>query len=146
MNHIPSGFHSVTPMICFKDSEKAMEFYKQAFGAEEIMRLTYAGSIVHAEITVEGSMIMLADENPQYNATPETLGGTTVILNIYVRDADSFAAKAVDAGAELIFPIQDQFYGARSGRIKDPFGYVWIISQHIEDVSAEEMQRRMEAM
>jgi PhnB protein len=144
---IPEGFQSATPMLVIRDAARAIEFYKTAFGATEIMRLTDPdGAIAHAELQIGDSIIMLAEENPEFNASPQRLGGSTVILNLYVEDADALMQQAVDAGAEIVFPIKDQFYGDRSGRIVDPFGHIWIISTRIEDVSPDEMQRRFDDM
>ncbi|UBF27505.1 VOC family protein [Kovacikia minuta CCNUW1] len=144
---IPDGYHSVTPSLAIKGAASAIEFYKQAFGATEIMRLAETdGTIGHAELQVGDSRIMLADENPDYNASPQSLGGSSVIIALYVEDVDKVIDQAVAAGAKVVFPVQDQFYGDRSGRIVDPFGHVWIISTHKEDVSVEEMQKRFDAL
>lgn len=132
-----------TPMLAIRDAAGAIEFYKAAFGAVEVMRLTDPeGKVAHGEIKIGEALVMLAEESPQHNHSPQSLGGTTVILHLYVDDADSFADRAIAAGAKVIFPINDQFYGDRSGRLEDPYGHQWIISQHIEDVTPEEMQRR----
>lgn len=144
---IPPGFEGVTPMLAVPDSAAAIKFYKKAFGAVEVTRLTDpAGRIAHAEIKIGAAIVMLADENPKYNKTPATLGGTAVFLHIYVTDVDALAPKAIAAGAKMIFPINDQFYGDRCCRLADPFGHIWIISTHKEDVSPEEMQTRFEKM
>lgn len=143
----PEGYHTLTPSIAMKKAAEALAFYKKAFGAVEVLRFDMPdGTIAHAEIQIGDSRLMFADENPQYNRSPATLGGTTVVLMIYVDDADAVIDRAVAAGATLIMPAKDQFYGDRSGRIQDPFGHMWTISTHQEDVSVEEMQRRFRAM
>jgi PhnB protein len=145
-NPVPDGYHSVTPALTIKGAADAIEFYKRAFGAKELMRLAEPnGTIGHAEIGIGDSRIMLSDENPAYNASPQTLGGSTVHISLYVEDVDKVIDQAVALGAKVVFPAQDQFYGDRSGRIVDPFGHVWIISTHQEDVSEEEMQKRFAA-
>lgn len=141
------GYHTLTPAIAMKGAAKAVEFYKKAFGAVEVLRFDMPdGSIAHVEIQIGDSRLMFADENPQYNRSPATLGGSTVVLMIYVDDADAVIARAVAAGAKLLIPPTDQFYGDRSGRIEDPFGHLWTISTHKEDVSVAEMQQRFKAM
>ncbi|MGJ3250845.1 MAG: VOC family protein [Elainellaceae cyanobacterium] len=147
VNPIPEGFHTATPMLAIRDAARAIEFYKTALGATEIMRLTDpTGAIAHAEIQIGDSIIMVAEENSEFNASPQKLGGSTVILNLYVEDVDALVQQAVDAGAQVIYPVKDQFYGDRSGRIVDPFGHIWIVSTHIEDVSPDEMKARFDAM
>ena len=146
-NHVPAGYQPITPALAFRDAPGAIEFYGRAFGASERMRLTMPdGTIGYAEIDIAGGTIMVAQEDPKYNTAPATLGGTTVVLQIYVPDVDAFVQRAVDGGATLVMPVADQFYGDRSGRLADPFGYVWIIATRKETMSAEEMQRRMDAM
>jgi PhnB protein len=142
--HIPNGYHTATPYLILKDAARGLEFYKSVFDAKEIMRMpTPSGRIAHAEIRIGDSHIMLADEVPAmgYHA-PQSLGGTPVFLMIYVDDVDAVFAHAVAAGALIERPVQNQFYGDRSGTVKDPFGHVWTIATHIEDVSPEEMSRR----
>jgi PhnB protein len=142
--HIPDGFTSLTPMLAVRNAIDAIEWYKKVFDATETNRLTDPnGTIAHAELRVGDSIFMLAEEHPDYNKSPETLSGTSVILNLYVADVDNMERTAIEAGAKSIFPVADQFYGARAGRIQDPFGHMWIISKHIKDVSPEEMQRQM---
>jgi PhnB protein len=145
---IPAGYHTITPFITVRNAAKAIEFYKKALGATEVMRFEMPGGIVaHAEIEVAGSRVMLADEMPEWgNRGPESLGGATGGLCVYVPDVDAAFAKAVAAGAKVFKPVQDQFYGDRSGTVVDPFGHNWTLATHIEDVSVEEMQRRMAAM
>ena len=149
VNHIPEGYHSITPYLCVKDVASAIEFYEKAFGAAESgARLTDPeGKVLHAEIEIGDSKIMLTDEFQDYGAlSPETLGGSPVRMALYVEDADALTSQAVAAGAKVVIPVQDQFYGDRSGRLEDPFGYAWIISTHIEDMSSEEMQMRAAAL
>jgi PhnB protein len=144
---IPEQYPGVTPYLSINDAASAIEFYKKGFGATELSRLNNPdGTIGHAEIKVGSAIVMLADENPKYgNLSPKTLGGSAVRLHMYVEDVDTFFDKAVAAGAKVLIPIADQFYGDRSGRLEDPFGHVWLVSTHTEDVSPEEMQKRMEA-
>jgi len=145
---IPDGYHSVTPYLILSDAGDAIEFYKKALGAAEVFRMpTPDGKIGHAEIRIGNSNIMLADEYPDMGyVSPTALGGTPVSILLYVENADRLYDRAVKAGATVIKPIADQFYGDRSGTVKDPFGHVWTIATHIEDVSPEEMNRRFEEM
>jgi PhnB protein len=144
---IPEGFHTVTPMLALSDASAAIEFYKKAFGATELYRLTEpSGKIGHAEIKIGDSVIMLADEYPGHNISPAKLGGSSVILNVFVPNVDEVFKRAVDAGAIVKFPLKDQFYGDRSGRVADPFGHLWILSQHIKDISPAEMQAEFNKM
>ncbi len=139
---------AVNPYLSVADTKKAIDFYTQAFGAVEIgPRLTAPdGGIVHTELKIGESTIMLSDENPDFeNHSPLSLGGTPVRMNLEVDDADAAAEQAVAAGAELAIPVSDQFYGYRSGRLVDPFGHQWILSQKVDDLSHEEMQTRMNA-
>jgi PhnB protein len=142
---IPNGYHSVTPYLYIKGAAKAIDYYKDVFGAKERVRMLGPnGRIMHAELQIGDSMIMLADENLQIDAkSPETLGGVASSLALYVENVDAVTQKAVTAGAKLVRPVQDQFYGDRSGTISDPFGHVWTIATHVEDVSPEEMKKRM---
>ncbi|MGB8509474.1 MAG: VOC family protein [Pyrinomonadaceae bacterium] len=144
---IPEGYHSLTPYIVVNDGARAIEFYKQAFGATELFRMDApGGKIGHAEIRIGDSNIMLADEHPEMNArSPQTLGGSPVSLMLYVTDVDATVGKAVEAGAKLTRPIADQFYGDRTGGIEDPFGHAWYIATHVEDVAPEELQKRAAA-
>ena len=146
-SYIPKGFHAVTAAINMPNAVAAMEWYKKVFNAAEKMRLTEpGGKLAHGEIDIDGTVVMIAEENPDYNRSPSTLNGTSVVFSIYVPDADAIIQKAVDAGATLIAPAADQFYGARSGRIEDPFGYKWIVSTHLKEVSAAEMQKQLDDM
>ncbi|HXT86453.1 MAG TPA: VOC family protein [Verrucomicrobiae bacterium] len=135
---------TAVPYLCFKNAARALQFYQEIFGAEETMRLTDPGKrIGHAEMLIGNARIMLSDEFPEYGAiSPETLGGSTVKINLMVPDVDTTVNRAVDAGAKIVRPVQDQFYGERSGQIADPFGYTWIIATHKEDVTPAEMQKR----
>lgn len=146
VNAIPEGYHSVTPYLVVDGAEEAIRFYSQALGATEVLRLPMGGKIGHAEIRIGDSVIMLSDEWPEMDIRgPKSRGGATSSLMIYVEDADAAFARAVAAGATVERPVEDQFYGDRNGAIVDPFGHRWTISTHVEDVSEEEMQRRMEA-
>jgi PhnB protein len=145
---VPQGYHTVTPYLIVNDGVRALDFYKKAFGAVELMRFDVpGGKIGHAEIKIGDSPIMLADEHPEMGyKSPKGLGGTPVSICLYVDDVDSKAAQAVAAGAKVQRPVKDQFYGDRSGTFEDPFGHVWTISTHKEDVSPQEMHRRMKEM
>jgi PhnB protein len=139
---IPEGYHSVTPYLIFKGAAAAIDFYKKAFGATELFRIPDdRGKLVgHAELKIGDSHIMLADEYPEMGyLSPQTLGGTPVSILLYVEDVDTTLPRAVAAGAKVVQPIKDQFYGDRSGTLHDPFGHVWTIATHIKDVSPEEM-------
>jgi PhnB protein len=142
---IPAGYHSVTPYLMVRDAARAMAFYRDAFGATEVMRFAGPdGRIAHAEVKIGDSHVMLADELPDQGFVgPQTLGGAGVSLMLYVNDVDATFAKALAAGATLRRPVADQFYGDRMGTLVDPYGHVWSIGTHREDVSVEEMQRRM---
>ena len=142
---IPDGYHSVTPYLFIRGAATAIDFYKNVLGAKERMRMPGPdGKVMHAELQIGDSVIMLADENPQIGAkSPETLGGTSSSHHVYVENVDITTQKAVSAGAKLVRPVKDEFYGDRSGTIIDPFGHMWSIATHIEDVSQEEMKKRM---
>lgn len=144
VSFIPAGYHTITPYITVRGAAKALEWYKQALGATEIMRFAAPdGTVAHAEIEIGGSRVMLGDEMPAFgNRGPESLGGTTGGLCVYIPDVDAAFAKAVAAGAKVFRPVENQFYGDRSGTVIDPFGHVWTLATHIEDVSEEEMHRR----
>jgi PhnB protein len=143
---IPEGYNSVTPYLIFEDAGSAIDFYTKAFGAQELFRMPMGNRIAHAEVQIGNSRIMLADEAPQMDAYgPQHHQGSPVSLMLYVDNVDTFAEKAVAAGAKTLRPIQDQFYGDRSGTFQDPFGYKWTIGTHVEDVSPQEMNKRMAA-
>ncbi|MEO9468567.1 VOC family protein [Parasphingorhabdus sp.] len=141
------GYHSVTAYLVVDDAAAAIEFYKAAFGATEVMRMPMGDKIGHADMLIGDSHVMLADEFPEMEKLgPKKRGGATSSLMIYVKDSDAAFAKAVEAGATAVRPVEDQFYGDRAGWIKDPFGHEWTLSTHIEDVSPEELNRRMSEM
>ena len=143
----PQGYHTVTPYMAVRDCVAAIDFYRRAFGAEKTMQLTMPdGTIAHAEIRIGDSTLMMSEENKEWvNNSPATLGGSPMFLMIYVPDVDAAFKKAIAAGATEVRAVKDQFYGDRSGTLKDPFGYQWTLSTHIEEVSQDEAQRRMEA-
>jgi PhnB protein len=143
---IPDGYHTVTAYLIIKDAARAIDFYKKAFGAAELMRFEGpGGKLGHAEIRIGDSPIMLADEHPEMGyRSPQALGGTPVSLLLYVPDVDALFQQAVAAGATVQRPLQDQFYGDRTATLADPFGHVWTIATHKEDVSLEEVKRRFE--
>ncbi|MDX1951020.1 MAG: VOC family protein [Verrucomicrobiota bacterium] len=144
---VPEDYPVITAAIAAKNASEAIEFYKKAFGAIERMRLEdKQGKIGHAELNIAGGLIMISDVFPEYNHIPEEFGGTTVVLHIYVADVDSFVSRAAAAGAKLIMPPADQFYGDRSARIEDPYGHVWAIATRKENVPIEEIKRRFAAM
>ncbi|MGH9682691.1 MAG: VOC family protein [Candidatus Acidiferrales bacterium] len=144
---IPEGYHTATPYLIIKGAADAIEFYKKAFGATELMRMPGpGGKIGHAEIKIGDSPIMLADEAPEMNArSPQSFGGSPISILLYVEDVDAVFNRAVAAGAKVERPVADQFYGDRIGGLTDPFGHVWYISTHKEDVSPEEMKKRAAA-
>ena len=149
VNPIPEGFHSVTPHIIVADAGKAIDFYTKAFGATELFRMPGPDgkSVMHAEIQIGDSRVMLAEENPEWQCKgPKLLGGTPVTIHLYVHDADAAFKKAVDAGAEPTMPVDTMFWGDRYGKVTDPFGHHWSVATHVEDVPPEEMGKRMEAM
>lgn len=145
---VPNGYHSVTAYVRVRGADAAITFYKKAFGAREKFRLMMPGNrIGHAELDIGGSIVMLSEEFPEYDAIgPATIGGTSVALMIYVNNTDLVIARAVAAGARLRMPAQDMFYGDRSGQIEDPFGHVWMINEHKQTVSPKQMQRRLDRM
>jgi PhnB protein len=145
---IPDGFHGAIPYLCCRDAARAIEFYKTAFGATEVMRpADPSGKIGHAEIKIGDALLMLADEHPDFGVrSPQAFGGSPVSIFMYVTDVDAFVTRAVAAGAKLLRPVEDQFYGDRSGNLEDPFGHKWHISTHKEDLSPEETRTRYEAL
>jgi PhnB protein len=144
---IPEGYHAVTPYLSVAGAAQALDFYKKAFGAREIMRVESPGNKVgHAEIEIGGSRLMMADEFPDMGFRgPKTYGGSPVHIHLYVEDADKTVEQAVAAGAKVIRAVANQFYGDRSGSIEDPFGHVWHIATHVEDLTPEEVQQRASA-
>ncbi len=145
---VPAGYHTATIYLIVKGGLKALDWYKKAYGAVELMRFEGPGGVLgHAEIKIGDSPIMLADEFPDMgHKSPTTLGGTPAGICLYVKDCDALFNQAVAAGATVLKPLQDQFYGDRSGTVTDPFGHNWTIATHIEDVSPEEMRRRHDDM
>ena len=141
---IPAGYPAVSPYLIVDGAAGALEFYRKAFGAKELMRHTAPGGKVgHAEVRIGDAVIMLADEHPEMNARgPRAFGGSPVSLHVYVKDVDAIARQAIAAGARVVRPVQDQFYGDRSGTFEDPFGHQWHLATHIEDVSLAELGRR----
>jgi PhnB protein len=142
VNAIPSGHRTVTPYLAIKNAAKALEFYKKSYKL-----MMPDGRLGHAEIRLGDSMIMLSDEFPEYGGqAPETLGGSPVSIHLYVEDVDTFFKKALAAGAKEHKPVMDQFYGDRSGQLEDPFGHLWWVATHKEDIAPEEMEKRVQAM
>ena len=148
---VPAGYHTITVYFSVKGGAAAIDFYKKAFGAEEVYRMDMPdGRVAHAELQVGDSRVMLADEMPEMPdavaRSPKTLGGTTFGFNIYLEDVDSRFERAVAAGAKVLRPLANQFYGDRSGTLEDPFGHVWTLASRVEEVSPDEMKRRMATM
>ncbi len=145
---IPDGYHTVTPYLTVKNGAAALDFYERAFGADVFLRMVGpGGKIMHAEFRIEGSPIMMSDECPEMGATsPETLGGVSSSLMIYLEDVDARFEQAIAAGGIVERPVKDQFYGDRSGTLKDPFGHRWTLATHVEDIAPDEMNRRAAAM
>src|SRR5262245_17549704 len=133
---VPDGYHSITPYLCLKGAAAAIAFYGKAFGAVEVMRISQPdGRVGHAEVRIGDSHVMLADEFPEMNfRSPTTVGGAAVHLHLYTQDVDAMVASAVAAGATLVRPVQDQFYGDRVGTVAEPYGHVWHVSTHTEDL------------
>jgi PhnB protein len=144
---IPEGYEGATPYLIVKGAASALEFYTKAFGAVEVMRMAGPGATVgHAEIKIGKALIMLADEFPDMNCKgPQSLGGTPVSIMVYVQDVDAFIKRAVAAGAKVRAPVENKFYGDRSGSLEDPFGHQWHFTTHVEDVPPGEMAKRAEA-
>lgn len=145
---IPDGYHSVTAYLTCNNCAEALAFYQQAFGATELLCMpTPDGKIGHAELMIGNSPVMFADEIEEAgNQSPDSLGGSPVSMMIYTEDCDAMFAQAIAAGATAVKPLQDQFYGDRSGTVKDPYGHVWTISTHIEDLTPEQVAERMQEM
>ena len=145
---IPQGMHTVTPHLICAGAAKAIEFYKQAFGATEEARLPGPdGRLMHASVRIGDSQVMLVDEMPEWGAlSPKSLKGSPVTIHLYVDDVDGFVARAVKAGAKVTMPVEDQFWGDRYGKIEDPFGHSWSVATHVRDVSIEEAQKAMQEM
>jgi PhnB protein len=143
---VPDGYHTATPYLIVKNAANAIEFYKKAFGATELMRLPGPGGrIMHAEIKIGNSPIMLADESPEMgHRSPQSLGGTPVSLLLYLNDVDAQFQQALAAGASVQRPLRDEFYGDRTGTVIDPYGHIWSLSTHKEDLSPEQMEKRFQ--
>ncbi len=144
---IPEGYHSVTPYLIVKGAVRAIQFYERAFGARELFRMVQPdGRVGHAEFQIGDSRVMLADEHPEIGArSPQSIGGSPVTIHLYVEDVDATVARAVEAGGQLTRPVADQFYGDRNGGLTDPFGHVWFVATHKEDVDVAELGRRATA-
>jgi PhnB protein len=144
----PRGYRSVTPYLALRDAAGALDFYRHAFGAALVMKLDMPdGKVAHAELKIGDSIVMCAEESAEWgNLAPPSIGGSPVSLLVYVPDVDAACAQALAAGATEVRPVADQFYGDRTGVVKDPYGYQWTLATHVEEVSVEEAQRRMEAM
>lgn len=145
---IPKGYHTVTPYLTIKDCARAIEFYKKAFGAVETVRIPEPNNkIMHAEIRIGDSVLMMTEENVEHkHMGPESLGGSPVSVLLYVENVDEIFKRAVSAGATVVREVKQEFFGDRMGTLKDPFGHTWSIGTHVEDVSPEEMERRMKEM
>lgn len=144
---VPDGYHTATPYLIIRHAADAIEFYKRAFGATEIMRMADpGGKIGHAEIRIGDSSIMLCDEFPDMDLRSPDSTGSPVIIHLYVNDVDALVKQAVDAGAQVLRPVEDQFYGDRGGKLRDPFGHIWWIASHVEDVPPEEINKRAAAL
>ena len=143
---IPDGYEGITPYLICRNAEAAIDFYKRAFGAEELYRVGQPGMVGHAEMKIGNAIFMLADEFPDMGAlSPETIGGSPVSLYIYVEDVDAFTGKAIAEGLDVLKPVADQFYGDRSGHFKDPFGHLWGFATHTEDLTPEQIGERAAA-
>lgn len=148
VHFIPEGYHSLTPYLIVKDAAQALEFYKKALGAKEVLRMSDPnGGIMHAEFQVGDSKVMMAGEYPEMGAlSPQTIGGSPVSLCLYVENVDEMFQQALAAGATQRRPVQNQFYGDRSGTLEDPFGHTWTIATHIEDLTQEQVEQRFAEM
>ena len=144
---VPKGYHTVTPSLFVTGAAKAIDFYKKALGAEELMRFPGpGGAIMHAEIKVGDSIVMLADEMPEQGGrSPKSIGGTPVSFFVYREDVESAWKRAVDAGAKVLVPLADQFWGDRTGCLEDPFGHQWWLAQHVQDLTPDQIQKNAEA-
>jgi PhnB protein len=142
---IPDGYHTITPYLFVRGATSAIDFYRTVFGATEILRMPGPdGRIMHAELKIGDSIVMLADENPTNGImSPQTIGGYSIGMHIYVENVDAVIQKAIENGAKMLRPIKNQFYGDRSGSLLDPFGHMWSVATHVEDVSPEELHTRM---
>jgi len=146
VREIPKGFHTVTPYLIVTDGARAIDFYKRAFGALELLRLDGPdGKVAHAELKIGDSIIMLSEEMPGHTRSPQSLGGTAVDIMLYVKDVDQAFNQAVAAGAKITMPLSDMFWGDRNGQVTDPFGHSWSLATHKEDVLPEELRKRTQA-
>ncbi len=145
---VPDGYHTLTPQLTVRGAAEALDFYRRAFGAVELMRKVGPdGKVMHAEVRIGDSIVMLNDEFPNYDTrSPATLGGASGSLYVYVADVDAAFTRAVGAGASVVMPLQNMFWGDRCGKVQDPFGHAWNLSTHVEDVAPEELDRRAAAM
>ena len=145
---VPDGYHTLTPYLIVRGGEKAIEFYKKAFGAVEELRLpTPDGKLMHAQIRIGGAPVLLVDEMPGWGVLgPKALKGSPVTIHLFVADVDAFVARAVKAGAEVTMPVADQFWGDRYGQIRDPFGHSWSVATHVRDLTPAEIGKAMKAM
>lgn len=140
---IPKGYHAVTPYLIVNGGMKAIEFYKKAFGAKAVMCMEHGGKVGHAALTIGDSKIMLSDGCPEMKTpSPKELGGSPVSIHLYVKDVDAVVKRAIQSGAKLIRPVENQFYGDRNGGIEDPFGHQWCIATHIEDMTMRQINKR----
>lgn len=147
VNPIREGYRAAIPMLAVHDAAGAIEFYKRAFGAVEVTRLTdREGKIAHAEVKIGDAQIMLADEHPVDSVSPRQLGGTSVIIHMFARDVDALFERAVAAGGKVVRPIDDVFIGTRNGKLQDPYGHVWLVQTQKEVMSHEEIEKRFAAM
>ncbi len=144
---IPDGYHTVTPYLIVRNADRAIDFYKRAFGARELMRMPGPdGKVMHAELKIGDSIVFLSDEFPERgHHSPESLGGTGGSIFLYVRDVDAAFKRAIDAGARVVMPLADMFWGDRYGQLADPFGHEWGLGTHKEDLTPREIARRQEA-
>ena len=145
---IPEGMHSVTPHLVCAGASDAIEFYKKAFGATETSRMPGPdGKLMHGSVNIGDSCVMLVDENKEWGAlSPKSLGGSPVTIHLYVENVDQFVAKATSAGAKVVMPVADMFWGDRYGVLEDPFGHKWSVATHMRDATPEEMQKAMQEM
>lgn len=143
--HVPAGFHTATPCLAINGAARAIDFYKRAFGATEVMRFAHGDKVGHAEIQIGDSKIMLSDEFPDMGVRgPKTVGGSATAIYLYVDNVDAVADRAQTEGAKMVRPVEDKFYGDRSGTLEDPFGHIWHLATHKEDLSEEELKKRAE--
>ncbi|MGB6177128.1 MAG: VOC family protein [Methylocella sp.] len=144
---IPEGHQGAIPYLTVRDASKAIAFYKAAFDAAEVLCIEHRGKVGHAELEIGGARIMLCDEFPDHDAlSPQTIGGTPVMIHLYVEDVDAFTTRAISAGIKVLRPVADQFYGERGGKFEDPSGHRWWIATHKEDISLEELKNRAAAL